>query len=189
MILSATGFLILSRQRNLLSPIIEMEESYDAADCLYADLWLELSPESPIYYTFFTDLANPEITAPFGRVVTEQVAARLAQKDYKIVSGQARKDDYTTPEPVRQLPSTQNKEGSLEQNTTATDEPELSLSEQFRPIWPCIMTGDYLIGDDVIFISARINTIRNNQLISSYQWTVPINQNTRTLLPLTNPLN
>ena len=42
---------------------------YDAADCLYADLHLN----RPSIILFLQDLANPEITAPFGRVVTEQV--------------------------------------------------------------------------------------------------------------------
>lgn len=158
------------------TPIIEL--NYEAADKLDSDLWLKFSPESPVYFKAFTNLSDPADPAPFGRVVAEQVAARLAQSDLNVVDGEPRADDYTTPAP---------KHGTVakteDSNATMASESEISTKEQLRPILPSLMTGTYLLGDDVIFVSARITTLRDKQLISAYQWTLPINQNTRMLLP------
>ncbi len=162
------------------TPLIEL--NYEAADRLDSDLWLKLSPDSPIYYQPFTNLAAPSDPAPFGRVVADQVAARLAQSDLNIVTGTPKSDDYTTPAPVRetQLPPDAD---ITDNDTTKVQQPEVSIEEQFRPVLPSLLTGTYLLGDDMIFVSAQITTKRDGQLISSYQWTLPINQNTRMLLP------
>lgn len=166
------------------TPLIEL--NYEAADSIDSDLWLKLSPQSPIYYETFTNLTNKMDQAPFGRIVADQLAARLAQVDRNVVSGQPRQDDYATPvEQVRNL-AKKPMDKAADANATTEDlaeEEELPIEEQFRPILPSIMTGTYLLGDDVIFVSAQVTTLRDKQLISAYQWTLPINQNTRMLLP------
>ncbi|MBU1247983.1 MAG: hypothetical protein KKB70_04735 [Proteobacteria bacterium] len=191
------------------TPLIDL--NYEAADALDSDLWLKFAPSSPIYYQAFTNQADPTDTAPFGTVVADQVAARLAQLDHNVVSGDPRSDDYTTPRISRTtatVPAATPQPGSKATSETSTDLPpdtetpkatsateentspapvsaktDLPIDEQFRPILPSVMTGTYLLGDDVIFVSAKITTLRDNQLISGYQWTLPINQNTRMLLP------
>lgn len=155
------------------TPLIEL--NYDAADALDSDLWLKFDPKSPIYFKQFTNMTDPGDTAPLGRVVTEQVIARLAQSELNVVTGKPRPEDYEKPAPVMVMKSEDGEEMAVEEKPSA--------EEQMRPYTPSILTGTYLIGDDVIFISAKITSLRENRVVSGYQWTLPINQNTRTLLP------
>lgn len=167
------------------TPLIEL--NYAAADQMDSDLWLKLDPNSPIYFKPFTNLSKDNDPAPFGRVVAEQVAARLAQLDRNIVAGEPRADDYATPVTAVRHLAPKEDAAPMADNSTMKDmdskQDKPPAKEQFRPILPSIMTGTYLLGDDVVFMSAQITTIRDKQLISAYQWTLPINQNTRMLLP------
>lgn len=61
----------------------------------------------------------------------------------------------------------------------ASPEPE----EGAEAYMPSLLTGSYLLGDDIIYVSARITTLDDQRVISAYQWNLPINQNTRALLP------
>jgi hypothetical protein len=47
----------------------------------------------------------------------------------------------------------------------------------------CVLTGAYSIGPYSIFLTAAVTTVDEGQIIGSWDWTVPLNKNTRSLLP------
>lgn len=47
----------------------------------------------------------------------------------------------------------------------------------------CILTGAYTVGPQVIFLTAAVTTVEDGEIIASWDWTVPLNRNTKSLLP------
>ncbi|WP_147821812.1 FlgO family outer membrane protein [Salidesulfovibrio onnuriiensis] len=151
------------------TPIIELNS--DAADDLYRNVNQgdELPKGSPVYVRNFTNEDNPDDTARFGRVVANQVATRLAQRDLLITDG--------APRPLQPLPEP---EPIPEDN--ATDGSWFSQKKELPPR-PSMLTGTYYIGDTIIYMNAKLIRLEDSVVISSASWTLPINDNVRELLP------
>jgi hypothetical protein len=139
------------------TPTIEL--NYEAADALAKDLKDDLPPNSPISVERFTNEADPADKSPLGRVVSSQVASRLAKLDYKVTRGAPR------PVPAPAPPA----EGQ---------EPPKEL-----PPRPCILSGTYLVGSTQILVHARVVAVDDDTELSGHDWTLPLNKETREMLP------
>lgn len=180
------------------TPIIEL--NYEAADELEDNLFLTADKRSPVWFTDFTNLEDPADTAPFGRVVTEQVVAGLIEENLNMVAGPVDLSAHPDPALVaarekaerlereralkaRQA-SAEGGDGQAAAGETEDREPmEVEPEKPMLPYMPSMLTGTYLLGNDIIYLSARITTIAGRRMISAHQWTLPINRNTRMLLP------
>lgn len=157
------------------TPLIEI--NFDAADTLMGLFSPALNRTSPIYVRGFTNRVNPNDPAPFGPLVADQVAARLAQRSFMITEGPPRKPAPTAqPEPAPQP------EGLALSGPEAKAAAKRSYEEMNQPR-ACLLSGTYLIADKVIYISARLAALDNGQVMAAHTWTVPVNRNTRALLP------
>ncbi|MDP3426779.1 MAG: FlgO family outer membrane protein, partial [Humidesulfovibrio sp.] len=155
------------------TPLIDI--NYDAADDMMGLFMPAMNKKSPIYYTRFVnrvDLADP---SPFGRLVAEQVAARLALRSFLVTVGPAKVPPTVVPKPVEHDP--------LPATPEAREAEYKRTQEEFSPVRPCELTGSYLIADKVVYISAQIAAMDNGQVMTAHHWTVPVNRNTRALLP------
>lgn len=154
------------------TPLIDI--SYDAADDLMGLIMPALNRNSPIYYERFQNRLDPADPSPFGRLVSEQVAARLALRNFKVTDGPAKVPALKEPQPQVVSASLDPKERA------AVD---AKNREDWNPARPSVLTGNYLIADKVVYLSARITALDDGQVMAAHHWTVPVNRNTRALLP------
>ncbi|MBU1041985.1 MAG: hypothetical protein KKF77_12885 [Proteobacteria bacterium] len=155
------------------TPLIDI--NYDAADDMMGLFMPAMNRKSPIYYNRFVnriDLADP---SPFGRLVAEQVAARLALRSFLVTIGPAKVPPTVVPKPVEHDP--------LPASPEAREAEFKRTQDEFSPVRPCELTGSYLIADKVVYISAQITAMDNGQVMTAHSWTIPVNRNTRALLP------
>jgi hypothetical protein len=155
------------------TPLIDI--SYDAADDLMGLFMPAMNRKSPIYYERFTNRVDPADPSPFGRLVSDQLAARLALRNFQVTSGPARIPDSQPPKRLEHdpLPTT------LEARKAEAER----MKDEISPPRPCVMTGSYLIADRVVYVSASITALDNGLVMAAHHWTVPVNRNTRALLP------
>jgi len=155
------------------TPLIDI--NYDAADDMMGLFMPAMNRKSPIYFTRFVnriDLADP---SPFGRLVAEQVAARLALRSFLVTAGPAKIPPTVVPKPVEHDP--------MPPTPEAREAEAKRTQDEFSPVRSCELTGSYLIADKVVYISAQITAMDNGQVMTAHHWTVPVNRNTRALLP------
>ena len=154
------------------TPIIEL--NYDAADELHHDIdAVEMPPGSKLYVKRFTNSTDADDRAPFGGIVADQVAARLAQRDHLITEGPPELAPVAEPKPM------------LEANATEENDsiflPQAGKGDT-TPM-PAVLTGQYTIGENVIYVTAKIMRLDDGAVIAGHSWTLPQNRNTRELLP------
>lgn len=154
------------------TPLIDI--NYDAADDMMGLFMPALNKQSPIYYERFLNRIDPADPSPFGRLVSEQVAARLALRNFMVTDGPA-----SVPAP--KVPVVNPPVGDLNKEARALQAKQ--DDEALHPPRPCVLTGSYLIADKVVYISAKITALDNSQVMAAHSWTVPVNRNTRALLP------
>jgi len=102
-------------------------------------------------------------------------AARLSSRSFLVTDGPAKIPPTVLPKPVEHDPYPTTPE--------AREAEYKRTQEEFSPVRPCELTGTYLIADRVVYISARITALDNGQVMAAHSWTVPVNRNTRALLP------
>jgi purine-nucleoside phosphorylase len=135
--------------------------NFDAADMMVGQFLPDLNKRSPIYFEPFTNRVDLGDPSPFGALVAEQVAARLTQRTFMMTRGQpprAPKPAEANP-PLQSVPMVQTSRG------------------------PCLMTGTYLVTPQIIYVSAQVATLDSGLLLGAHTWTIPVNSNTRALLP------
>ncbi len=132
------------------TPMVEL--NYNAGDTIARQLEERLPPGSPITVTMFR-MRGSEIQTDFAKVLTEQVASRLAQEGFAIVADSSgfptKSEDADFPAPVK-----------------------------------CVLAGAYSVGQEQIFITAAVSTVKDGEIMGSYDWNVPLNSKTRSLLPI-----
>jgi len=147
-------------------PIIEI--NHEAADVLYRNIGSnELSKRSPVYVRAFTNKTDPADQAPFGQVVMEQVADRLVQRGVVITQGEPGPDAFAMPRDIDPTKYLNPPQGSLEN----------------LPPRSAVLTGSYVIGDNYVFMTAKIIRLDDKAVVSGHNWTIPITDNVRELLP------
>lgn len=155
------------------TPLIDI--NYDAADDMMGLFMPAMNRKSPIYYERFTNRVDPADPSPFGRLVSEQVAARLALRNFMVTDGPAKIPPTVVLKPVEHDPMPASPEARAAEEKRTQDE--------FSPVRPSVLSGTYLIADRVVYITARITALDNGQVMAAHSWTVPVNRNTRALLP------
>jgi len=147
-------------------PIIEI--NYQAADVLYSNVGhYELSKKSPVYVSKFINQNEPSDNSIFGHVMTEQISDRLVQRDVLITAGEPRPDDYFLPKGVELKRYSNPPQGRVEN----------------LPPRAAILKGTYVIGDNYIYMSAKIIRLDDKAVVSGHNWTIPISDNVRQMLP------
>jgi len=155
------------------TPLIDI--NYDAADDMMGLFMPAMNRKSPIYYERFLNRVDPGDPAPFGRLVSEQVAARLALRNFMVTDGPARIPPTVVPKPVEHDPMP-----TTPETRKAEDQ---RMQDEVSPVRASVLTGSYLIADRVVYVTARITALDNGQVMAAHSWTVPVNRNTRALLP------
>ncbi len=147
-------------------PLIEI--NYYAADVLYSNVGqYELSKKSPVYVEAFTNQKNPSDNAIFGHVITEQIADRLVQRGVVITAGQPSSTEYFMPQGVDPKRYTDPLKDTIET----------------LPARAAVLKGTYVIGDNNIYMTAKVIRLDDNAVVSGHNWTIPITDNVRQMIP------
>ena len=143
-----------------------LESSYAAADSL--GKWLRLRglpPDEPIMSASFVNINDLTQSSTLGRIVSEQIASRLAQHGFKIVEVKLREESVFI------------KEGKGE---FLLSREVLSLGETRGA--HAVLVGTYAVSKDFIFISARVVRTEDNSVVTGYDYELPNDATTRSML-------
>ncbi|MDM8566030.1 FlgO family outer membrane protein [Candidatus Halobeggiatoa sp. HSG11] len=138
--------------------------SYAAADKLMQGAVPVLSPETNLLVTSIADIDNLDYANTLGRLLGEQIAARLTQRGHIVT--EAKFNDN-----LKVIP----RNG------------EFVLSRDLRELenygWAdMVVTGTYAVGKDKVYITLKLLDFATSKAISSYAYTLPKGKNTLTLL-------
>jgi len=147
-------------------PIIEI--NYRAADVIYSNVGkFELSKHSAIFVHPFVNQNDPSDKSIFGPVTMEQVSDRLVQRGVLITAGEPNETDYEYAKDINL-----NDYRTMNQNKLDKLPPRAA-----------ILSGSYVIGDNYIYMSAKVTRLVDSAVISGHNWTLPISDNVRQMLP------
>lgn len=140
--------------------------SYTAADRLLQGTtnFVESFQDKRFLVATIADLDDLEDSTTLGRLIGEQLAARFAQRGYLVL------------EPKLQP-----------ELTFFTRTGEFVLSREAREFLltkqvDAVVAGTYAVGKDTVYITLALLNCKNNQVIASYAYTLPIGPNTYALL-------
>jgi TolB-like protein len=130
--------------------------SYSASDRLMKNAPAEISTETPILVASFVNISNLEQSSDLGRLISEQISSRLAQKGYHVKEVKLSKDSIFV------------KQGNG----------EFILSRRLQHIRTSFKTnyvivGTYSTAKSYVYVNARIVRIEDNRIVSSYDFRLP----------------
>ena len=143
-----------------------LESSYAAADSL--GKWLRLRglpSDGPIMAASFVNIDDLTESSTLGRIVSEQIASRLAQHGFKIVEVKLREESVFIEE----------------------GKGEFLLSREVLSLGAtrgahAVLVGTYAVSKNYIFISARVVRTEDNSVVTGYDYELPIDETTRSML-------
>jgi TolB-like protein len=151
----------------LITPDRYIELTYEAADKLTAQLGQHtayLNKKEPILVATLVSVDELESASRLGRSISEQVAARLTQKGFKVVEVKLR--------------------GSL---FVKRAEGELLLSREIAQISqsyraPAVVVGTYAPATNFVHINLKVVSADTQLVLAAADYGLPLDENTRTLL-------
>jgi TolB-like protein len=143
-----------------------LESSYAAADSLGRGLRFRgLSLGESIMAASFVNIDDLTESSTLGRIVSEQIASRLAQHGFKIVEVKLRQESVFI------------KEGEGE---FLLSREVLSLGETRGA--HAVLVGTYAVSKNFIFLSVRVVRTEDNSVVTGYDYELPNDSTTRSML-------
>jgi TolB-like protein len=138
--------------------------SYQAADALITQAGESLSSRHPVIVATLVNINALEESSPLGRLISEQLGARLAQQGYKVIELKIRQKLYMK-----------------------RHEGELMLTREIRDIAQqhnaqALIIGTYTEGADRVFINLKLTQIESNIALAAVDYALPLDMNIRALL-------
>ena len=143
-----------------------LESSYAAADSL--GKWLRLRglpSDGPIMAASFVNIDDLTQSSTLGRIVSEQIASRLAQHGFKIVEVKLRQESIFIEEGKGEF---------------LLSREVLSLGETRGA--QAVLVGTYAVSKNFIFISVRVVRTEDNSVITGYDYELLNDSTTRSML-------
>ncbi len=134
-----------------------IKAAYDGVDLLFERSLAVISPNDNILATSIVNVSDVESSSDFGRMMTEQVAGRIAQKGLKVIELKLR-DNISV-----------NKEGEF---ILSRDNEVLRQSYDARTA----VTGTYAIGETFIHVNLKLIALQSSQILSSVDFVVPASE-------------
>ena len=138
--------------------------SYLAADALIAQIEPTFSVETPFIAATLVNINQLDTSSPLGRLISEQVAARFAQKKYHVLELKLRNDIY------------------MKRN-----EGELMLTREVREIArrhnaKAIIAGTFTDGYDRVFVNLKVIDFETNVVVGAVDYYLERDELVRSLL-------
>jgi len=160
--LMVTGCATTSRSDRIL-----LSSSQRAADELAAGLEQTVAPDGGgVLVASFVNVDDMYDSSSFGRIASEQIAAALAREPHLFPITEVK---------LRQSVFLKEKAGEFLLSREVLD---VSKKHEAQ----AVLVGTYAIGHEAVYVSARMVNPVSNQLVSAYDYAVPLDNNFRTLL-------
>jgi TolB-like protein len=143
-----------------------LESSYAAADSLGRGLRFRgVSLDESILAASFVNIDDLTKSSTLGRIVSEQIASRLAQHGFKIIEVKLRQESVFI------------KEGKG----------EFLLSREVLSLGAtrgahAVLVGTYAVSRNFIFVSARVVRTEDNSVVTGYDYELPNDATTKSML-------
>jgi len=148
--------------------------SYNAADALLKELAYHqrenktkmayLHPTKPILIASFVNIDNVQTSSTFGRMIAEQVGSRISQNGYKVKEIKLRNSVFVQEQMGEMLLSRE----------------ILDISNYYNA--HSVVVGTYAVGKNTVYVTAKLISAKNNVILASYDYSLPIGANTQRLL-------
>lgn len=141
--------------------------SQKAADALAENLEQPVVPgQGGILVASFVNVDDMTDSSSFGRIASEQIASALARTPHLFPIAEVK---------LRRNVFLKEKAGEFLLSREVVD-----VSKQHSA--QAVLVGTYAVGNQAVYVSARMVSPQNNQIVSSYDYNVPLDDNLRTLL-------
>ena len=129
--------------------------SHRAADVLIAQAGKTLTPGQAMIAASFVNIDDLEQSSSLGRIVSQQVASRFAEKGYPVVEMLLRHSVYIKQRGGEFLLSRQVRDISNEHDAQA------------------VIVGTYAVGRRNVYVTARLIRSTDNRILASYDYALP----------------
>jgi len=139
---------------------------YEGADTMIDEALsrLGVSRDKPIIVATSVNVDNLQDSSTFGRLASQLVASRLAQRGYLV-------RDVTFTQALTVTPETGEMVLSREAAKIATDEEAQA-----------VIAGAYAVGGEKIYLNLRMLAAADGRLVSSVDLVVPLNEDTQRMI-------
>ncbi|MFC1591883.1 FlgO family outer membrane protein [Thermodesulfobacteriota bacterium] len=139
--------------------------NYAAADRMQKVLKDRLPPSDPVLVSTFVSIDDLSQSSTFGRVSSEQIASRLAQRGYRVIDLKLRDESALIKKRQGEFFLSRDlKHISLEHNAQA------------------VLVGTYAVGQQVIHVSARVVRTNDNSLLASDDYNIALSPDVRKMI-------
>lgn len=143
-----------------------LESSYHAAESLGKELHhRDFGKDSPILVASFVSIDNLDQSSTLGRIISEQMASRLAQQGFRIIETKLRQGSIFV----------QKEKGEF---LLSRDLLNLSSNQGAQ----AVLVGTYAVSEQFVFISSRIVRTEDSSVIAGYDYGLPQDKTTRSML-------
>ena len=137
---------------------------HDAARYLIRMAGADLQPQSRMIAASFADVNNLSASSTFGRMASQQLVSAFVIEGYSFVEMLMRNSVYIDRREGEFLLSREVADISAEHNA------------------PIVLVGTYAVADDNVFVTSRLIRTVDNVIIASYDYSVPLTRDLRTLV-------
>lgn len=137
--------------------------SYAAADELLQYHTNNVQPNKCLLVTTIADINNLHNSTPLGRLIGEQLSVRFTQKGYFV-------REVKLQDPLALISA----EGEF---ALARDVQTICTNGQGN-----VVTGTYAVGENIVFITLKLLSFRDSQVLAAHAYSLPLGENTMRLL-------
>jgi TolB-like protein len=141
------------------------QANHEAVDALVAAPSVPIEKDVPLLVATVVNVDSMHHTSRFGRLVAEQVAARLAQHGYHVVEMKMRSDIYI-------------REGTGEL-LLSRDVRDLVLNNYRAQV---VVVGNYAVSRDTVYLTLKAVTVADNRVIAAVNYQLPLTEGNAVLL-------
>ncbi len=138
--------------------------TYTAVDLMVRNLGIRLPKRHTILPTSFVDQNDLSQTSPLGRRIAIQMASRFSQLGYSLLEIKLRKNIFI-----------QNRQGEF---ILSRDLDKIRTKQNVQ----VALTGSYVVAQNAVHVTAQLVRLQDQVVLTSYDFTLPMNQNVRSLL-------
>lgn len=141
-----------------------VQRNHNAGAALLSRTGKEFNAGSPILYASFVNVDDLQSSSSLGRIMSQQVTTPFANSGFYVVEMLLRQNVYIKQREGEFLLSRELKNISDDHNAQA------------------VIVGTYAVGTDNVFVSAKLIDVRNNKVLSSYDYPIPMDEDIKQLL-------
>ena len=138
--------------------------SYQAADGMLEQVpWLKENRQ-PLLTGTFVNVNSLESSSGLGRIITDQIASRFAQKGFTMIEVTLRNNIFVKDNAGEFVLSRSVQDISRSHNVAA------------------VIAGTYAVGKNSVYISARLIRAADSLILAGYDYSLPLGPDTKALL-------